>query len=360
MLRAFAVILVIYNHSMLMVLGHGFTQSYQVHFLHLNHWTSIGLDLFFVISGIIMSRVTYSYSLTPNGWFNFLLKRLIRIIPLYWLVSAFVYGQRMAINHPMAPEEILKTILFFPIFGAKNTVFPIVGQGWSLTYELYFYFLIVLLLCIKPKKLLPFLLLILGSMSIIGFFTNPQDHFLQFLFSPILFEFGLGVGIGLMYSHLPEIPTQKRLNKERFFSLMITLFGFILMTSTLFFDCIKISDPSLVTINNVLAFQRSIIWGIPCTIFSLGILLIEKYFFYQIPKIWIRIGDASFSGYLIHILVIAMISKLMQRFGLHFGDLFILLATFSSVWISLPFHDWIETPLLIKLNALIFKKSKNV
>jgi peptidoglycan/LPS O-acetylase OafA/YrhL len=128
MLRALAVILVIYNHSMIICIDNKYL-SVQQNFLYLQHWTSIGLDLFFVISGLIMAIVARSYSRKPSGWFNFFLKRVVRIIPLYWLYSTVVYFERHIIKHAVEPGEIVKRYCSFLYLRLKTPSTPLLARA---------------------------------------------------------------------------------------------------------------------------------------------------------------------------------------------------------------------------------------
>ena len=81
----------------------------------------------------------------------------------------------------------------------------------------------------------------------------------------------------------------------------------------------------------------------------------ELSFNLQIPKSLVKIGDASFSGYLVHILVIITVGKLYSKFGFNNGDVFIIIASILSVLVSLPLYSYIEKPLLNISNKLVFK-----
>lgn len=356
MLRALAVILVIYNHSMIIGSDNKYAESIQRNFLFLRHWTSIGLDLFFVISGLIMTIVTQSYLKKPSGWFNFFLKRMLRIIPLYWLYSIVVYFERYFLKHPVEPGEIAKTILFFPIFAAKDAIYPIIGQGWSLTYEMYFYILIVVFLFFKSKNIFRVLLATLLILAIGGYFINPANVSLKFICTPILLEFALGVAVGIGYHYVTAYYQKLKLNTVKTLSVTATIIGLLLMLASLFYNSEHISNPFYVITDNTIAMSRSLIWGVPCSIFVFGLLFMELSFNLQIPKSLIKIGDASFSGYLVHILVIITVGKLYSKFGFNNGDAFIIIASILSILASLPLYQYIEKPLLNISNKLVFSK----
>ncbi len=49
-----------------------------------------GVDLFFVISGFIMWSITEHRETAPG---NFLLRRVVRIVPLYWLITLLIFAK---------------------------------------------------------------------------------------------------------------------------------------------------------------------------------------------------------------------------------------------------------------------------
>ena len=72
-----------------------------------------GVDIFFVISGFIMMYVTESNER------NFLVKRIIRIVPLYWMLTMGVFSIAIffpnLLNNTSANLEHLIKSLFYSI-----------------------------------------------------------------------------------------------------------------------------------------------------------------------------------------------------------------------------------------------------
>lgn len=59
-----------------------------------NSFTNIGVsgvDLFFIISGFIITYIEVNNN--TSDWKEFILKRFIRIIPLYWILTIFFQFQ---------------------------------------------------------------------------------------------------------------------------------------------------------------------------------------------------------------------------------------------------------------------------
>lgn len=98
--------------------------------LNLVHTGYKGVDIFFVISGFVMYYSLYFKS-RPKA-FNFIINRLTKIYFLYWVALILLY-----VIKPFKVEAS-----FFKSFFLIPGHYSILGVSWSLSYELYFYFLI--------------------------------------------------------------------------------------------------------------------------------------------------------------------------------------------------------------------------
>lgn len=101
------------------------------------HTDFSGVAIFFVISGFIMCFITRE---DADG---FLTKRIVRIVPMYWLATlAFVtfrYGFGRLSPTPSASSpnlaiDLPQSLLFLP-----TEKLPVLGVGWTLNFEMYFY-----------------------------------------------------------------------------------------------------------------------------------------------------------------------------------------------------------------------------
>ena len=100
-----------------------------------------GVDIFFVISGFIM--LVTSRQTSPA---EFMVRRLIRIVPLYWaltlLVSALlILKPELFRTTVVTAPFLIKSLLFIPYAnpGHGGEVMPILTPGWSLNFEMFFY-----------------------------------------------------------------------------------------------------------------------------------------------------------------------------------------------------------------------------
>src|SRR6185437_14170487 len=128
-LRAIAALLVVFVHLAVPVAALGVAP-----------FGAGGVDLFFVISGFIMVYTTVG---RPISGAEFLGRRIVRIVPLYWLLTLAVFG--IALIAPTLLQfttaswgQLLKSLFFIPFAKANGDVQPVLFLGWTLNYEMFF------------------------------------------------------------------------------------------------------------------------------------------------------------------------------------------------------------------------------
>src|SRR6185503_159586 len=148
-LRTMAALLVVYAHAIDVQIQ--FSVSYQQHFFYLGDFGAIGVDLFFVISGFIITYVADQYKGTKQG-LHFLAKRFKRINPVYYLASLIAFGvyvlhlwknaELYRIRMDKTLHSIADTLFILPPSGAYYN--PLLALGWTLGFEWLFYLLFFL------------------------------------------------------------------------------------------------------------------------------------------------------------------------------------------------------------------------
>lgn len=150
-----------------------------------------GVDLFFVISGFIMMYVT------ERSHDDFLLKRAVRIIPLYWLGTLGLYSLTWVapglLNTASTDiSHLLKSLFFIPYFNG-NTFEPLLRLGWTLNYEVFFYLLFFISMSFNHRYRAAVTTALLLSLVILGQLIQPENGVARFYTSPILLEFVYGM-----------------------------------------------------------------------------------------------------------------------------------------------------------------------
>jgi len=115
-----------------------------------------GVALFFMISGLVMMVTTHGFAPGIALARPFLKRRLLRILPMYWLATSLKVGVATAIPAAIVHNHIdwtfvIQSYLLIPTFNAAGFVQPFLGVGWTLMHEMYFYILFSLALLVTTR-----------------------------------------------------------------------------------------------------------------------------------------------------------------------------------------------------------------
>lgn len=312
-LRAFAAINVVLYHII------GISNSYSqptTFFQYLNNWGASGVDIFFVISGFVMVHTQIIKRKSP---FEFFKSRVIRIVPIYWVVTLFFLF--LYLIFPSLFREILITpiraisSLFFTssVFAGKP---PVILVGWTLEWEMLFYLVFALALFLKSWRLL-------GTFVIVTL-----TLFAMISKNWIVFEFIFGM-LAAYFHHKKIFPNK--------FGALIFLFGTFLLAL------------SLLPIVRNFYFDRIFIWGISSFFIVLGAV-----FSNQIKSsLLLHLGDASYSIYLVQMLTIPAFYKFSSKLLTNWNcDIIALSCLVISVVFGCIVYKHIENPITVRLKRI--------
>jgi exopolysaccharide production protein ExoZ len=198
MLRAIAATMVVFVHVD--------TELIRLHHRPLGtFWLAAGVDIFFVISGFIMwTSVERRHGMTAV---QFLKNRIIRIVPLYWLMTAFVLvvvslAPHAARTTKLQPFHAIASFLFLPARHPVTGAFwPVVVAGWSLNYEMLFYVVFAVALAFSNGRRVERFLLIFSMLSavlLIGRILEPRIDVMHFYANPVTAEFVIGILLAIL------------------------------------------------------------------------------------------------------------------------------------------------------------------
>lgn len=271
------------------------------------NFLSAGVDIFFVISGIVMTISTKENS-TP---FEFLWRRITRVVPLYWIFTGLVIAYiKLRYSYIPPTDHILTSLFFLPPAPGQM---PILYPGWSLNFEMFFY--LMLALCLFVPNALAVTAVLTVAFGALGPVTG--HAFLDYYMNPHLLEFAAGIVIGKYILSGGTFP--------KAVGLLSILFGAVILI-----------------IQNEPRSNIAISWGVPSILIVTGTLSLESVTFIR-SKISGLLGDASYSLYLVHAFPIWLLDWLLGK-QLNVG--FVFLAVMISVLLGVASYWYLEQPLL--------------
>ena len=257
-----------------------------------------GVDLFFVISGFIIT--TIAPSRTPGA---FLLDRAWRIYPL-WFVALLPWLVQPATGW----QAYVASATLWPMY--DRFTLPLLELGWTLSFELLFY--LGFAVALRTGATLPILAF---AASLIGGMVTDHPMF-DYFGNPIIFDFLMGVAIAKLPRRSVAAPW--------LIGLAIALFA--LSPWALYNGQIARSADT--------AMVRVVWWGIPSALLLYGFVGLEQRFGSRRFDFLVYAGDASYSIYLFH-------AALVFVSDVHWAvEIPVVIA------VSLLLRRWIEVPLL--------------
>ena len=315
----------------------------QVTFFNLFKAGWSGVDYFFVLSGFIMVYVHRSAIGKKDQLKSFLVKRAVRIYPIYWIITLTVWCLFLVIpgfanNKNLSLGHVIASLLLIP----QKEKF-ILDVGWTLTYEIYFYLLFSIAIWLKPKHSVPIIsawlfVTILHFRKIVKF---PQD---VFLLEIVFGNMNLELVLGCLAAYI-VIKYNNNIGKYRWILFGIANLGYVILGM-------------LAAWGNI-GFGRITTFGVLAALLIIAATSIDLKDSPKIPDLLIFLGDASYSIFLTHVPVISAITKIVQKVNLekYFDGFFApaLVAVFAVVF-GCIFYSLIEKPLTVFLRQNIVKK----
>ena len=305
----------------------------------------IGVDIFFVISGYLITSIIIKEIYSTNGFslLNFYKRRARRILPaLFGMIAIsiiFAWTYLTPTSFMQYSKSILSSIFFFSnyffyfeglVYNAENSLLKPLLHTWSLSVEEQFYIIFPLLLIFISrffnKNFFLFFLILFFLSFISSIYTTKINSMLSF-FSTFSRAWEFIAGSFLAYI---EIKQKKFKYKDSNF---LSILGLILIVFSIFFFNNNTFHPSYITIMPILGAVLIILSPNPKTLVN---KILSSFIF-------VKIGLISYSFYLWHFPVFAFArnrGKELSDFDkIELLAVTIILSILSYLFIEKPFRN---------------------
>jgi exopolysaccharide production protein ExoZ len=293
-----------------------------------------GVDIFFVISGFVMTIVTSAKAYTP---IQFLTRRIARVVPLYWFYTSLTAAILLTApsvfrTSVFTLNHFILSLLFIPNEnpGEPGSLAPMVKIGWTLDFEMLFYVVFSLFLA-SPR--LHRIIYLSGLFFVLWASNHLLDlnfAFVRFWGNPILYEFIFGCLVGHLYLQGQLRAFYARTSWAAIIAalLLLNIFGLVEHGT-----------------------YRAFVFGIPAAVLVAAFICLEISGALPASRIGKFLGDASYSIYLSHLFSIVAFRTFWTIYGLptegtEWALIFIAGSLFLSVTGGALSYVLLERPLL--------------
>ncbi|SAL07586.1 acyltransferase 3 [Caballeronia arationis] len=336
-LRGFAVVLVVYYHMLTAVysyhggaLGSVLSSTGQI--------GQAGVDIFFTISGFIMSYTRKDSMTGFSGSMTFLKHRFKRVIPLYWFWTAIVIALwffKFVHRSVAFPDSgtIIGSLLLWPMKNVIEPFQPILSQGWTLSFEAYFYifFAVAIMVRVPTRLMVLFLCAVYATIYLVARAVSHEESVLYLTSSPLICEFILGMIAAQIVKGLSRSPVNSHMG---YAAIAVSVIAFLVMLY-------------LTSYGIAIDKYRVVIFGVPAFAIVLGVVIYDLAHPVT-SRVLLYIGNASYSIYLSHGFLSMLAGAALKR-GLGHNvsaDVLCIVGTVAIVVVSSLTYLTIEKPML--------------
>lgn len=288
---------------------------------------NVGVDYFFVLSGFLITFVHWQDFGRPDRLARYARRRFTRIFPPYWIILTAVVPVYLAVPSFGVPHQhdwldIVASYLLLPMPQQ-----PVLGVAWTLTFEVFFYLLLGLVI-VMGRRALPLLVVwgaVIALCQLLGLRTYPASFFGNTY--GIEFMLGMGAAAWLRRRRIP------------FPGLLFAAGLGLFFGATFLAPTIQLADDG--------AWAR-LVFGPAAALILIGSVELERSGRLAVPSWLVPLGSASYAIYLTHVVT----ESALMRGAMHLnsaalgaGAMALLLAA-AGVIGGFAFHFAVERPVL--------------
>lgn len=258
-----------------------------------------------------------------------MVRRLLRIAPPYWLfttlmvATVWLFGDHLR-NTSLSPAIVVTSYAFVPWPRADGSLHPLLSQGWTLNYEVFFYLAFAAALPLRRGLL--WLSAAFAALVMLHALVPDLWSMLAFWTQPVIIEFIAGIGLGLLFLRGTRLPWWGSA------ALAATAIALLL---------------AVVGLGDSIPFIRPISFGIPALMLCASLALAPESAHLPAWRRWLVAGgDASYTLYLSHTFTLNAALIAWQGVGGTSPWLGLALALVSALAAALLIYRWVERPMV--------------
>lgn len=300
-----------------------------------------GVPLFFVISGFVIVLSSRKLINDKGGWRKYAIKRIVRIVPLYWLITTFkvvtlIFSTGLILHANLDVAAIIKSYFFIPSVNIDGEIKPILGVGWTLNFEMFFYLLFTIALFLRLNTIV-FSGIIMIILTVLSFFKTPDwPVALYFYADPIVINFLFGMITAVLITKNFKVPK-------------------LLAVTTIFIGLVYLFSP-LQAYLNFFHLNTRLANAFASFIVIYFCAQLEKHSPIILPKIILFFGAASYSLYLIHPIVAPLSPVILKKIGLFSPFLSVSFCVLIALITAAIAYSYFEKPVTKFLNKKLIPK----
>lgn len=330
-LRFLAAFMVVVHHAQIALVHHDLADDVVSRSVRWTDMGAAGVHIFFVISGFIMVLTTEATARGAGVARAFLARRFVRIYPFYILCCVLYLSVFALVGTPsqVAFPDLILALALAPGYSAG-----IIGPGWTLAYEVYFYACFAAGLLLAGRRGLVAVTFFFVFCISIGMILRFEQSWLQVLTNLLLLEFLTGAWIAVLVLGPADVP-------ERTIAPLIVV-SLLLFLSSAAFDSSRI--PTV------------LLWGVPSALLVLALAAQEiRRGAPRWMSAFTALGDASYALYLLHVLLLDIALLSIKALGgtaehaIAWGAI----GVGVSIIVALAAHRFVERPMLHGLRSRV-------
>ena len=302
-----------------------------------------GVDFFFVLSGFIIFSAHWNDIGRPAQATDYYLKRLIRLVPLLWLVVLGWAALRHATGQPDDWSKVLNSLFLWP--SAAPTTPSVV---WTLRHEALFYLIFGVLVIHAWTGRVLFLAwgIAVVAQALALFGGAPLQGPMAMVLSSFTLDFFMGAGVAALYRH-GRLPFGPPLLAAGLLALAAALGAGL---------ALGYHRESVTDFVSPVARLWVPVLGLCFALVVAGLAATDRVV--RVPRWAVLLGGASYAVYLVHLPVISVAQRVAAKFphalvALGAGHVFVSICGIAA---GVAVHIAIEKPAIRWLRRRLLKR----